>query len=324
MDIINNLGISYTGDYISQGSQIDKCKKSTQLGIKYTEFVVRNDGKDMDFSNIASYYTGKTIFHLPTININQTNLKSIKDTLNELLKNNISLITIDASTLLYETYDWSTDEEQKNYLKNMAKAIASLVSNNIPIAIENTNLDNNTLLFGKTISNMSDLLVYTRNALVEQFDFTREKANNMVGISLNISKLIKTNEIVDLESWLKVFINDIKCIKVSNIEDTIPMFSKLLDLVIENNIDVPIILETSEEIESVVNQFKKLEYLVKNKIEGRPMNFSGYQNIVNSRYNEYNYNFNSAQSGYTNAVIICMILFTVIAAILMLIIQIRQ
>ena len=324
MDIINNLGIGYIGDYISQGSQVDKSKKSTQLGIKYTEFVVRNDGKDMDFSNIASYYTGKTIFHLPTININQTNLKSIKDTLNELLKNNISLITIDASTLLYETYDWSTDEEQKNYLKNMAKAIASLVSNNIPIAIENTNLDNNTLLFGKTISNMSDLLVYTRNALVEQFDFTREKANNMVGISLNISKLIKTNEIVDLESWLKVFINDIKCIKVSNIEDTIPMFSKLLDLVIENNIDVPIILETSEEIESVVNQFKKLEYLVKNKIEGRPMNFSGYQNIVNSRYNEYNYNFNSAQSGYTNAVIICMILFTVIAAILMLIIQIRQ
>lgn len=324
MDIINNLGISYTGDYISQGSQIDKCKKSTQLGIKYTEFVVRNDGKDMDFSNIASYYTGKTIFHLPTININQTNLKSIKDTLNELLKNNISLITIDASTLLYETYDWSTDEEQKNYLKNMAKAIASLVSNNIPIAIENTNLDNNTLLFGKTISNMSDLLVYTRNALVEQFDFTREKANNMVGISLNISKLIKTNEIVDLESWLKVFINDIKCIKVSNIEDTIPMLSKLLDLVIENNIDVPIILETSEEIESIVNQFKKLEYLVKNKIEGKPMNLSGYQNIVSSRYNEYNYNFNSAQSGYTNAVIICMILFTVIAAVLMLIIQIRQ
>ena len=324
MDIINNLGISYTGDYISQGSQIDKCKKSTQLGIKYTEFVVRNDGKDMDFSNIASYYTGKTIFHLPTININQTNLKSIKDTLNELLKNNISLITIDASTLLYETYDWSTDEEQKNYLKNMSKAIASLVSNNIPIAIENTNLDNNTLLFGKTISNMSDLLVYTRNALVEQFDFTREKANNMVGISLNISKLIKTNEIVDLESWLKVFINDIKCIKVSNIEDTIPMLSKLLDLVIENNIDVPIILETSEEIESIVNQFKKLEYLVRNKIEGKPMNLSGYQNIVSSRYNEYNYNFNSAQSGYTNAVIICMILFTVIAAVLMLIVQLRH
>lgn len=324
MDIINNLGIGYIGDYISQGSQVDKSKKSTQLGIKYTEFVVRNDGKNMDFSNITNFYTGKTIFHLPTININQTNLKSIKDTLNELLKNNISLITIDASTLLYETFDWSTDEEQKNYLKNMAKAIASLVSSNIPLAIENTNMENNTLLFGKTISNMSDLLVYTRNALVEQFDFTRDKANNMVGISLNVAKLIKTNEIVDLESWFKVFNKDIKCIKVNNVESTIPMFSKLLDLVIENNIDVPIILETSEEIESVVNQFKKLEYLVKNKIEGRPMNFSGYQNIVNSRYNEYNYNFNSAQSGYTNAVIICMILFTVIAAILMLIIQIRQ
>ena len=48
------------------------------------------------------------------------------------------------------------------------------------------------------------------------------------------------------------------------------------------------------------------EYLVKNKLEGRPMNFDGYQNIANTRYNEFNYNFNSAQSGYTNAIIICM------------------
>ena len=324
MEILNNLGICYKGDYISQGSISDKCKKSSQLSIKYTEFIVRNDGKDMNFDNVSNIYNGNVIFHLPTINVNQSNLKYVKDILVNLMKNDVKLITIDASTLLHETYDWSTSEEQQNYLKNMAKAIASLASNNVPIAIENTTLDKGAPLFGKTISNISDLLVYTRNTLVEQYDFTREKANNMVGISLNVGNLIKTNELVDLNSWIKVFYNDIKCIKVNNIENTIPLFSQLLDLVINNNINAPIILETKEEIEGVVNAFRKFEYLVKNKLEGKALNFDGYQNIINSRYNEYNYNFNSAQSGYTNAVIICMILLTAIVAILMFILQVKH
>ena len=324
MELLNNLGVCYKGDYISQGSQVDKCKKSSQLGIKYTEFIVRNDGKNMDFDNVSNLYSGNVIFHLPTININQTNLKTVKDTLVELMKNKINLITIDASALLYETFDWSTEEEQQNYLKNMAKGIATLASYNIPIAIENTNIDNNTLLFGKSVSNISDLIVYTRNTLVESFDFTREKANNMIGVSINVGNLIRTNEVVDLNNWFKVFYNDIKCIKVSNIENSIPLFSQLLDLVINNNIDVPIILETKDEIEGVVNSYRKFEHLVKNKIAGKPLDFSGYQNIVNSRYNEYNYNFNSAQSGYTNAVIICMILLTVIVAVLMFMFQIKH
>ena len=324
MDLLKNLGICYKGDYITQGSQRDKAKKSSQLDIKITEFVIRNDGKNMDFGNVSSLYSGKIIFHLPTININQTNLKAIKDELISLMVNNINLVTIDASTLLYETYEWSTEEEQQNYLKNMAKGIATLASNNIPIAIENTDLDKNSLVFGKTISNISDLLVYTRNTLVEQFDFTRERANDIVGISLNVGNLVKTNEVIGLENWFKVFYNDIKCIKVNNIENTIPLFNQLLDLIIANNKDVPIILETKEEIEAIVNAYRKFEHLVKNKIDGKPLNFEGYQNLVNSRYNEYNYNFNSAQSGYTNAVIIIMILLTTIIAILMFILQVKH
>ena len=322
--MLKNLGICYKGDYITQGSQRDKAKKSSQLDIKITEFVIRNDGKNMDFGNVSSLYSGKIIFHLPTININQTNLKAIKDELISLMVNNINLVTIDASTLLYETYEWSTEEEQQNYLKNMAKGIATLASNNIPIAIENTDLDKNSLVFGKTISNISDLLVYTRNTLVEQFDFTRERANDIVGISLNVGNLVKTNEVIGLENWFKVFYNDIKCIKVNNIENTIPLFNQLLDLIIANNKDVPIILETKEEIEAIVNAYRKFEHLVKNKIDGKPLNFEGYQNLVNSRYNEYNYNFNSAQSGYTNAVIIIMILLTTIIAILMFILQVKH
>ena len=324
MDLLKNLGICYKGDYISQGSISDKSKKSAQLSINNTEFIVRSDGKDNDFSNVSNLYSGNVIFHLPTINVSQSNLKEVKDSLLELMKNKIYLLTIDASTLLFETYDWSTSEEQQNYLKNMAKGIAVIASNNIPVAIENTGLEKDNVLFGKTISNMSDLLVYTRNTLVEQFDFTRESANNLVGISLNVGNLMKTNQIIDLEGWFKVFYNDIRCIKVKDIENTIPLLNQLLTLVIDNNVDVPIILESREEIEAVVNAFRKFEHLVRNKVEGNPMNFDGYQNIVNSRYNEYNYNFNSAQSGYTNAVIICMILFTVIAAVLMFILQMKH
>ena len=324
MEILNNLGISYKGDYISQGSISDKCKKSTNLNVKNIELMIRNDGKDNDFENIRNLYSGNVIFHLPTVNINQTNLKNVKDIINELLKYNIKLVTIDASTLLYETFDWSTDEEQQNYLKNMAKAFASIVTSNIEVAIENTKPDKGNLLFGKDVSNISDLLVYTRNALIEEYDYTREKANKMVGISINVGNLIKSDEISSLENWFKIFYNDIKCIKIKDIENRIPLFNQLLDLIISNNIDKPILLETKEEIEAINNAFRKFEHLVKNKIEGKPLNFEGYQNIANSRYNEYNYNFNSAQSGYTNAVIVIIIILTMIAAVLMFMIQMRE
>ena len=60
MDILNNLGIGYTGDYLMQGSQIDKCKKSSQLDIKYTEFCVKIDGKENFYNQISNYYFGKS------------------------------------------------------------------------------------------------------------------------------------------------------------------------------------------------------------------------------------------------------------------------
>ncbi|MBQ1495830.1 MAG: hypothetical protein IIZ40_00540 [Bacilli bacterium] len=324
MDILNNLGIGYTGDYLVQGSQIDKCKKSSQLDIKYTEFCVKNGGKENSFSYIPNYYYGNVIFHLPTININQSNLKSIKETVNEIILNKVDLFVIDASTLLYETFDWSTDEEQRNYLKNMAKGIAAVAAYKKEVAIENTSFDNNMLLFGKSISNISDLLVYTRNILVEDYDFSRDRANKMIGISLNINKLITNNEEEDLDNWIKIFKNDIKCIKISNVEANVNIISKLIDLINECEVNAPIILETKDELEKINNTYKKFEYLITNKLDGKPLNFDSYHNIVDSRYNEYNTSFNSSQNGYTNLVILCMILFTVIASILMVIVEMKK
>ena len=323
MDIINNLGISYRGDYINQGSYIEKCKKSSEINTNYTEFVIRNDGKGVFFDNLTSYYNGNIIFHLPTINTNQTNLKNIKDIVISLLQNNINLITIDASCLSSDTFDWCTTEEQQNYLKNMANGIASLCEFNIDVAIENTAKDKNELLFGKSISNMSDLLVYTRNALVEKYNYTRDQANAKVGISFNLRKLKKVSNSLELNTWFKVFYNDIKCIKVNNIEDSMSDISELLDLVISTNLNVPILYETKSELEKVVNEYNKFEFIVNKKINHEELNFDGYQEIKDSTYNEYNYNIASSQSGFTNAVVVIMIIITLIIAVLMVLVKLR-
>ncbi len=323
MDIIKNLGICYRGDYINQGSNIEKCKKSTELDTSYTEFVIRNDGKGNLSDNLSAYYKGNILLHLPTINTNQTNLKNVKDYIISLLNNDIKLITINASMLQSEVFDWSTAEEQQNYLKNLANGIASLCEFNIDIAIENTDKDKNELLFGSTISNMSDLLVYTRNALVEKYNYTREQANKRVGISLSIRKLRKTNTSLELNTWFKVFYNDIKCIKVNNIENTLHDIDGLLDLVISTNLDIPILLETKSELEKIVNEYKKFKFIVNKKVNNEVLNFDGYQEIADSTYNEYNYNIASAQSGFTNAIVVIMIILTLIIAVLMVFVKLR-
>ena len=302
MDIIKNLGICYRGDYINQGSNIEKCKKSTELDTLYTGFVIRNDGKGNTHDNLSSYYNGNIILHLPTINNNQTNLKNVKDIVISLLPNNIKLLTIDASMLLADTFDWCTAEEQQNYLKNMASGIAALCEYNLDIAIENTGKEKDGFVFGKSISN---------------------KANKRVGISLNIRKLKKTTDRLELNTWFKVFYNDIKCIKVSDIENSLHDLDSLLDLVMGTNLDIPILLETKSELEKIVNEYKKFQFVVNKKLNHEVLNFDGYQEIKDSTYNEYNYNLASSQSGFTSAIIVIMIILTIIIAILMVLVKLR-
>lgn len=314
MNLLENLGIYYSGSYINQGSIEEKCSKSNNLNIKYTELVLNTDGKDMSFDNISKIYNGQLIYHLPTININGSNLKDIRELLTYILKTNIKLLVINASTLLYETYDWSTEEEQQNYLKNMAKGIALIASNNIAVAIENTDYLQDNLLFGKSATNISDLLVYSRNALVEEYNLTRENANNLIGISINIGNLKRTNEISNLDNWFKIFYNDIKVIEIDNIENSIPLYNQLLDLIIQNNIDVPLLLDTNDDLENIDNQYNKFLYLTKNKLEGKPLNLDQYRNIVSV---DNKFTIESSQRGYTNLIIVLIIILTTISAILM-------
>ena len=321
MELLDNLGISYEGDYMAQGSLIDKCKKSSKLGIKNIELIVRNDGKDTDYKSVSSSYNGNVLLHIPSINVSQSNLKDIKDFLSTSLSDNIKTIVIDASTLLYDTYEWSTVEEQQNYLRNIAKGIASLMVFDKEIAIENTTYYKDNMLFGKSVSNMSDLLVYVRNILVEENSFTREKAAQMVGVSLNIRKLFEVNEISHIDRWFRTFYNDLKCIKVDDVEKNIKIIAWLVDAINLNKLDCKILYGTKSEIEDINNVYNKFEYIIKNKIEGKELSFNNYQNIAQSKYNEFSGNFTSAQSGYTNLIIIIMILLTVIAGVLMFIIK---
>lgn len=323
MDLLNNIGISYKGDYIVQGSLVDKCKKSNKLSIKNIELMVRNDGKDIDYKNLPDLYNGNIIFHLPSINISQTNLKNIKQTLSNIMNDKIKLLTIDASTLLYDTYEWSTTEEQQNYLKNIAKGIASLCTYKIDIAIENPDLYKNNMLFGKSYSNLSDLLVYVRNVLVEEYGYTREDANKRVGVSLNITNLINTNEISNINKWLKVFYNDLKCIKIGKLDNILPLLNQLLDIIVENEEETPIILETKDELEDINNVYNKFVFLIKNKQSGKPFNFDGYHNVARSKYNEFNY-IGSGQSGYTNIIITIMIILTIVIAVLMILVAYKR
>lgn len=321
MELLNNLGITYSGDYISQGSLIDKCKKSAKLKIKNTEIIFKDDGKDTDYKSIVDCYSGDMIIHVPTINISQSNLKAIKEILSNTVNDSVKLIIIPASSLLYETYEWSTIQEQQNYLRNTAKGIASLITYGVPIAIENTTKYKNNLLFGKSMSNIADLLVYTRSILVDEEGFTKEDAANMIGISLNVSNLREVNEIGNIDKWFRNFYNDLKCIKIDNIETNLNIVTWLLDAIILNNIDCKFMYGIKSDLEDINNEFNKFEYIVNNKLEGKELNFDHYHPIAQAKYNEFSGNFTSAQSGYTNMIIIIMVLLTVIIAVLMFMVK---
>ena len=323
MELLNNFGISYIASYISQGSLIDKCKKSSSLGLKNVEFVIRNDGKGTSFNNIDEYYKGNIIVHAPTINVNQSNLKTIKEYLRDLSKNNIKLVTIEPSTLLKDAFDWSTSEEQQNYLKNIAKGLTSIIVNNgVNIAIENPSLDKNNQVFGSKTCNISDLLVHIRKILVEEYEYSKEEASKAVGVSLNISNLIENKEITNCNEWFKLFYNDIRCIKINSNESDMKYFDYLMTTILNIQLDVPIFIGIDSDIEYINNEYYYYMNAVRDKINGKTISFAKEVQRVPVEINN-NYRFSNAQSGFTNIIVVIIIIFTVIAAVLMVLVELQ-
>ena len=315
MNLVDNIGISYRGDYIRQGSQIDKIKQAIKLKLNNVELYIRDDGKDFSIDNVSKGLNGNVCFHLPTISNNLSNLNFINDIAIDLLKYNIKFITLDASTLLLDTFEFSTLEEQKNYIKNIASGIAKIASNNIVVAIENVNDYKGEELFGKNIENISDLVVYTKEILVNKYEFTREKAENIIGVSLNLRRME-----TGYENWFKVFKDIIKCIKLNNNFENIEYYEKIFNLILNYNINVPIFLQTDSDIEEITNEYRKIIYLVTNKMENKPLNFIGFYDIDNGKKDKY---IKPSQSGFTNILVITMIILTIIIAILMFYVRLK-
>ena len=139
MDYFKKIGISYTGDYIIQGSNVDKCDKSEKMSAKYTELFIRKDGKESNIEDLKKIYHGEILFHLPTLKHDLSNLKTITNNVIDLVKNGIKYAVIDASVLPLDSYDWSTLEEQQDYIRTLSSGFAQIISNGITLYIENTN-----------------------------------------------------------------------------------------------------------------------------------------------------------------------------------------
>ena len=258
---LNNIGISYSGSYLLQGNQIERLKKSLELKANTTELLLRTDKKECDIDSLRKVYNGNILFHVPAINPDLANLKIVNEIVRNLKENKIELITINASNLSLDLFEWSTLDEQKKYFLNIVTAISTLASNKIEVAVDNIKYEENNNLFGSNIAQMTDIIVYSRKMLVRDFGFREDKAKKYIGLSLNIDNIRTDSSKESLENWMEVFSNSIKCIKISNTND-IDKINKMLDIMEKDNKDYTILLSTNSDLDEINSGYINLINLI--------------------------------------------------------------
>lgn len=258
---LNNIGISYSGSYLLQGNQIERLKKSLELKANTTELLLRTDKKECDIDSLRKVYNGNILFHVPVINPDLANLKIVNEIVRNLKENKIELITINASNLSLDLFEWSTLDEQKKYFLNIVTAISTLASNKIEVAVDNIKYEENNNLFGSNIAQMTDIIVYSRKMLVRDFGFREEEAEKYIGLSLNIDNIRTDSSKESLENWMEVFSNSIKCIKISNSNDT-DKINKMLDIMEKDNKDYTILLSTNSDLDEINSGYINLINLI--------------------------------------------------------------
>jgi len=308
MNILDNLGISYKAGYLIQGNQIERCNISKKLKVKNTELMIRNDGKDYNISKKLKNYKDNIIFHLPAINPDLSNLNTVNNVVKELKQNNIKLVTIDASNLSNDLFEWSTIEEQKEYFLNIVTAIATLASNKIEVAIQNLKASEDDNKFGSKISQLTDVLIYSRKLLVKDFGITEEDSNKYIGISLNIDNMDIQIEKDNINNYLEVFNDSIKCIKICDTS----LLNYVLDFLKDKSI--PLLMQTKSDLEEVkgeYDEFKKniIDYLNINEIQ-----------VVESKNEDNNIKDNKE---FSNIIIYTMVVLTIVIIALMFYIKLR-
>ena len=258
---LNNIGISYSGSYLLQGNQIERLKKSLELKANTTELLLRTDKKECDIDSLRKVYNGNILFHVPAINPDLANLKIVNEIVRNLKENKIELITINASNLSLDLFEWSTLDEQKKYFLNIVTAISTLASNKIEVAVDNIKYEENNNLFGSNIAQMTDIIVYSRKMLVRDFGFREEEAEKYIGLSLNIDNIRTDSSKESLENWMEVFSNSIKCIKISNSNDT-DKINKMFDIMEKDNKDYTILLSTNSDLDEINSGYINLINLI--------------------------------------------------------------
>ena len=258
---LNNIGISYSGSYLLQGNQIERLKKSLELKANTTELLLRTDKKECDIDSLRKVYNGNILFHVPAINPDLANLKIVNEIVRNLKENKIELITINASNLSLDLFEWSTLDEQKKYFLNIVTAISTLASNKIEVAVDNIKYEENNNLFGSNIAQMTDIIVYSRKMLVRDFGFREDEAEKYIGLSLNIDNIRTDSSQESLENWMEVFSNSIKCIKISNSNDT-DKINKMLDIMEKDNKDYTILLSTNSDLDEINSGYINLINLI--------------------------------------------------------------
>ena len=307
---LENIGISYNASYLLQGNQIERCKKSIDLNAKVTELLLRTDKKDCDIDNIKKVYKGKVLFHVPAINPDLANLKSVNELVRTLSENGIKMITINASNLSLDLFEWSTLEEQKKYFLNIVTAIATLASNKIEVAIDNLKRNESNTMFGSDIAQVTDIIVYSRKMLVKDFGFKEDVAEKYIGLSLNIDNIDVSSDKENLNNWFEVFNNSIKCIKISNLDNE-KNIKLITDMCKKNNYIV--LLKTESDIDEVDEQFVLL------------LNLMGVDiNVIKESSIKTKIKDNSKNNKkITNMIIALMIITTIIILCMMFILELR-
>ena len=307
---LENVGISYNDSYLLQGNQIERCKKSIDLNAKVTELLLRTDKKDCDIDNIKKVYKGKVLFHVPAINPDLANLKSVNELVRTLSENGIKMITINASNLSLDLFEWSTLEEQKKYFLNIVTAIATLASNKIEVAIDNLKHNESNTMFGSDIAQVTDIIVYSRKMLVKDFGFKEDVAEKYIGLSLNIDNIDVSSDKENLNNWFEVFNNSIKCIKISNLDNE-KNIKLITDMCKKNNYIV--LLKTESDIDEVDEQFVLL------------LNLMGVDiNVIKESSIKTKIKDNSKNNKkITNIIIALMIITTIIILCMMFILELR-
>lgn len=307
---LENVGISYNASYLLQGNQIERCKKSIDLNVKVTELLLRTDKKDCDIDNIKKVYKGKVLFHVPAINPDLANLKSVNELVRTLSENGIKMITINASNLSLDLFEWSTLEEQKKYFLNIVTAIATLASNKIEVAIDNLKHNESNTMFGSDIAQVTDIIVYSRKMLVKDFGFKEDVAEKYIGLSLNIDNIDVSSDKENLNNWFEVFNNSIKCIKISNLDNE-KNIKLITDMCKRNNYIV--LLKTESDIDEVDEQFVLL------------LNLMGVDiNVIKESSIKTKIKDNSKNNKkITNMIIALMIITTIIILCMMFLLELR-